>query len=419
LRLAATLNFDYLIRMAAIQEDKKGYSAELRRIAEVLDAGDLHLAEKVAEAAIERFPKVIRIRDSLTAILDARGNAGMALSICAETARIQVKRLEKVRQKAGKPPRSLQKENRVFICGYFYSGSGAVYDYLKDFPGLVGWTPAGEMRLIKFPGGMWDLVSRCKSEGGLDAQSLLDFYLHIKGKKIVDHAPDVYSGWGKVNKHSRALWQKEGGRYYLEACLRCFLELHRRWRGEKIKLKDLKKVLKDYLRQAFDAAATECQAGYLLIDQAINAFRLELAELVPPSKFIVVHRDPRDQYVDASVALSQPGRKLPSAEEFSESYRSRRNKGVKYTRIIERKFGHEVLTLSFEDFVLNFDQSHRLVDKFLGLDHCGRRGRFSAEKSKVNIGKYRGVLKESEVESFCVNNREYLSEYVTHLAGEL
>ena len=42
------------------------------------------------------------------------------------------------------------------IAGYFYSGSGAIADYLSGFPKTKKWAPCGEMRLIKTPGGLWD-----------------------------------------------------------------------------------------------------------------------------------------------------------------------------------------------------------------------------------------------------------------------
>jgi len=390
------------------------YSESLRRISEIQAAGNNHEARGVAENAIVRFPKVIRVRDQLTALSDSLGDVERALAVCVQTAKIQVKRLEKQRLAENRPLRSLDENSRVFICGYFYSGSGAVFDYLRDFPGMKGWTPAGEMRLIKFPGGMWDLVSRCKAQQGLDAQALVDFYLHIKGKKLLTHGPGVYSSWGKVNQHSRGLWKKDGARYYLEVCLRCFLELHRHWRKKVIKVKWLKGFFREYLRQAFDAAATENDASHLIIDQAINAFRLELAALAPASKFIVVHRDPRDQFVDAAVALSRPGRKLPTAEEFSITYRERRDKGLAAIQSMEEKCGHRFLTMSFEDFVVNFSQAHRLVDNFLEITDMRRTGDFSIERSRVNVGKYREVLSEDQAAVFFRNNRDAISEYVTH-----
>lgn len=384
----------------------------LQDISVAFSAGDVRLAREIAEEAVEIFPKTVRIRDCLASLLDHQGEFESALSICVRSAEIQLARLAAGSSRA---TRKLDPNTRVFISGHFYSGSGAVLDYLCDYDGFVSWSPAGEMRLIKFPGGLGDLMTRCSTDG-LDAQALVDLYLHIRGKKALTHGPGVYSRWGKVNKHSRKLWKSNAAKGYLKVCLECFLGLYRLWMERSIRPGELREFFKGYLEAAFDAAANDSEADYLLIDQAINAFRLHLAELVPPSTFIVVHRDPRDQFVDAMSVLSAPGRKALSAKEFSVSYRKRRAKATKEMEKM-KSYGHRFLDMSFEDFIVNFESSRKIVDGFIGIERDRvRKDNFVPQRSMQNIGKFGNEISGQEAEELAAGNSQFLSEHTERMA---
>lgn len=359
------------------------------------------------EFCVRIFPRNVKIRDKAASVLDFMGESERALPICIRTTEI---RINKLLSGKGHNERKLDVHSRVFISGYYYSGSGAVLDYLSSHKGFSKWSPLGEARMIRFPGGLWDMVGRCSQEG-FDTKALVDHYLHITGNKTELRLPFFYSPWRDVNIHNRKLNKLKSVNEYLKVRLEGFLELHSLWIKERVTVGGLKNVLRLQLEAMLDAAATDMGADYLLIDQAINAYRIDMAELVPPSSFIVVHRDPRDQFIDARRAWSQPGRTSYSANAFSLVYRERRERAMEYMKSMEA-YGHRFLEVSFEDFIINFDKERKRVDEFTGSEECHMSGNaFSPQRSMLNVGKFNNAITKGEAASLVVGNSQYLNEH--------
>lgn len=371
---------------------------------------DLERARQLAERAVEEHPDVIRFTDLLLSLLHEMGEADRALSLAIHNAERRIRRLHRLRDST-LPARRLTRDTRILISGYFYSGSGAVLDYLRDFPGTVKWTPTGEMRLLKFPGGLDDLAKRHKEHGALTASDLVDLYLHVTGWKVTLSPPGTYDQWAIVNRNSRRMFRKPVAFGYLAALLECFREL-----ATTPTVADttagLEEHFRNHLERALDAAATDAQADLLLIDQAITAWRFDLGRLVPPSTFISVHRDPRDQYVEVREVLEQPGRRQATAESFAKRNRRNRDKVERLTPELERDHGHRIVRVGFEDFVMDHDrESRRLVD-LLGLDPDRRvAGRFDPERSRANIGKHATLLDDRDRATLEAELAEFLSPH--------
>jgi hypothetical protein len=390
---------------------RKQCKLHLQAIAQAAVEGHTDHARRLAEEGVQRFPDSVRMKDQLVSLLDHTGETDAALTIAEQAAHQALGPLREPGDAAGPEPalHVLDSKTRIFICGYFYSGSGAVLDYLLDYDGVEKWSPAGEMRLIKFPGGLWDVFKRSARQG-LDHAALVDLYLHVRGAKHVADAPGIYTRWRKVNRHSRKLWKGGAASHYLAAAIETFLQLAAASKEKVLAQPELKEILTARVQALLDAAATDTQARYLLIDQAINAWRLCMAEIVPPSTFLVVHRDPRDQYVDAMEAWSQPGRKVPSASEFAVMYKKRRDQAAKDIDKMAAR-GHRILEISFEDFVTNFDQNRKRLHAFLGLGmNEPHQNHYSVQESRCNVGKYRAELSPQQAEEAETGNSRHLAD---------
>ena len=370
---------------------------------------DLEHARDLAERAVRTHPKGIRLADLLIALLDRLGEPERALALAVDNAVRRARRLE--RQREDLPTRRLTRDTRIFISGYFYSGSGAVLDHLRDFPGAVKWTPTGELRLLKFPGGFDDLSKRLAEHGSLGPQDLLDLYLHITGWKVTLSPEGVYDQWAIVNRYSRRMYRRPVAFGYLAMLLRCFLKLAR---DPQVSASPdaLDAHFRRHLERALDAAATDAQADLLLVDQAITAWKFDLARLVPPATFISVHRDPRDQFAEVKEVLKQPGRRELAAEVFAKRNRRNREKVERLAPKIERDHGHRVIRIGFEDFVMDHERWSRRLADVLGLDPDARiPDRFDPQRSRANIGKHATLLDAHERATLEEAMAEFLSPH--------
>ena len=381
------------------------------------DSGDVQHGLELAELGIRRHPESIKVNDLLVSGLDAVGRPDAAFDRAVTNARRRIERLE-VRRPSDTVARKLAPEQRVMISGYFYSGSSAVLDHLLGFPGAVKWTPAGEMRLIKFPGGFGELAERQQAAGGLDRQALLDLYLHIVGRKVVGHGSGIYSTWGMVNRNSRRLLGDDRATGYVQACLEGFEQLAEM---DSPSSSELLGLTRDTVERALDAAATDANADLLVIDQAVTAWRLELARFLPPSTFIVVHRDPRDQFAEVKDVLAKPGRQRQHARTpagFAQRYRKDREQADRMIPKLERRHGHRFLRLSFEEFVLDHARCAEEVHATLGLDsHDMGESNFDPAVSSANVGKHRDRLEPSESAELSRLLPEYLSRHADSSAA--
>jgi hypothetical protein len=304
-------------------------------------AGRVAAAHRLAEAGLRRDPENADLLDLRASTLDYLGRADRALDSCVASARLRVAALDGRHRTAAE----LRQDQRIFLSGFFYSGSGAVLDWLRGFDGTATWSPVGEMRLIKFPGGLADLAERRTRQDRLTAQDLVDHYLHLVGGKVTLLPPGVYNQWESVNVQSRKMLAHKATAGYLRACLSSFLDLATR--GGALSPEELEGHFRGLVRRALDAGAADRGASLLLVDQAVTAWRLPTSRLVPPSTFVVVHRDPRDQFAEARAVARQPGRPKTTVDTFVEAYRRQRTEVDAIIPGLERTYGHRLIRIAF------------------------------------------------------------------------
>jgi hypothetical protein len=382
-------------------------------VAAELAAGDPDRAHRLAEQAWRRRPDHIQLQDLLIASLDHRGMCERALALSIQNATRRLGWLAR-RRLAGRRPRRLGPAQRIFAAGFFRSGSSAVLDYLRGIDGATGWTPAGEMRLLKAPGGIAELVNRHHQQGSLTDRDLVDFYLHLTGWKLTRHPPGSFHPRALVNRHSATLFRNRRAFGYLHTCLQAFLELVDLTATANPTTADLEGLFRDLLARALDVAATDTGAELLLIDQAVNAWRLPLSRFLPPSTFVIVHRDPRDQYVDVRQIRQQPGHPATTAESFTREYRRNRTRADRDIPLISQRYGHHCVRLSFEDFVLDHQRQTRELTDTLGLPPPRTQwGHYVPTRGRDGIGRHLALASPTEIATLTASLPEYLDDRVT------
>lgn len=278
------------------------------------------------------------------------------------------------------PAQSTMKPCRIFISGFLYSGSGALLDWLLDHGGYAKWSPVGEVRLIHGAGGVQHLAE--KFAAGEQKQAAIDFYLHLVGRKVVRDDLERRRSWDIVNKQNQKMIGKSSHGYYHA----CFTLLNRVV-SEKA---DIVQTLRTGLDYVFGQAQADVAGGCLLIDQAINARRLDLCQYITPSRFLVSERDPRDQFCDAREMEIRQKRPVRTAESFARWLLKQHAKYVE-ARPREQKAGHEFIHVRFEDFVLETSLRDGIADR-LGITNRPEPRRFQPAESKLNIGIQRDLL---------------------------
>lgn len=387
----------------------------IERVRWRLRSGDLDAAHAAAAAGVAAHPEHPRVHDLLIGILDRREAHHEALERSVENAHRYLRRLPP----PADPPRELGRDQRIFLSGYFQSGSSAVMDYLSGFAGVSTWAPAGEWRLVKSVGGVADLGARHKETSKLSAQDLVDFYLHVTGQKLTSTARGRYDRWRVVNRNSAALSRDPRAAGYLRACLESFLELVELATGTiQPSRKELDRFFRARVARALDLAAAGVGAEVLLLDQGINAWRLPISRYVPPATFVVVHRDPRDQFVDASAALRRRGQTPKPAAVFAEGYRRRREKAVRAMPKVARRYGHRFLTVGFEEFVHDPEAVRGLVDALGLADRSYLRGRYRPRRAAAAVGVHQRTIDPAEAATIAEALPEFLDPRAAVTCGQ-
>ena len=352
-----------------------------KHIKKLISEKNWDATNNISKLAIKAFPQKLNFKKYLIKSLDCQGKHDEAL-IWAEKAAIQeIDKLNACKNPSGNFNKSLKRHQRIMIAGYFYSGSGAFSDYLKGFAKTKKWTPYGEMRLIKTPGGIWDYKEKFFKKDSKEA--ILNLYLTIVGIKETSSTI-----WKKSNRSSRKILSDLNNADYVIALLKFWLD------EKNTPSKDEKSYYQRSSRALMEAYDKACQiydADRILVDQSVNAFRLNLSKVLPPSTFIVVDRDPRDQFLEARLGWAKLGKKRwQSVEAFVSEYKKIRSQSYELAESLSKEYGHKFYFYKFEEFVYN----HKAISNRLKIDLKlnGDSKSYDPELSKINICKYKDQL---------------------------
>lgn len=320
----------------------------------------------------------------------------------------------------------MKKTKRVISCGgYAATGGSAIRDILKEFDGVAVFPT--EFRVIKEHRGLLDLKSSLFFSPSPENTDLAikDFQWvcanFARGRSKVmrsGHRYDEYTN----NRFSASVerfvssivdytypisWHyydfKKG---YVEYMVhRCLKRLSKKLTFEKPAYMSI------ITEKQFDASAREfigdVVSGFLekRNDKAAvvglhNALQpTSVYSLEESSKFfeamrlIVVDRDPRDVFLDFPKKRYLPHGvdELHRAKCFVDFFLKLRE----HKKIVQSR--DDVLSLSFEDMVSDYDESVKSISRFVGSEigsHSEKLKYFNPELSKKNIGKYKSVKGE-------------------------
>ncbi len=342
----------------------------------------------------------------------ARGSIapGDGLWVLRKSRRVARILVQALRQQRGSyitqfPPRV------VFCCGFGFSGSGAVTDYLRGFDecemtfgrGELSWFNGNERggltgvsQLLEYAG------SRREKYRWLIVNFFLTTLLGVQGLVIFDEksarTPARYTFTQRQAEKS-------------------ILSFHF---GDAAAIQGLAVLARDLLRQLLSAtgsAAVEklfqdffremigsrLRSGQRCVfDNCIKAHELECLPLVPGAVAVVTRRDPRDQFVSRSYETI--GESL-SVRKFVQQFR---NREFRYRMaLLDPRVKVAVREVQFEEFILEPATRARLRDQ-LGLGHCREGHESELDKSRQNIGIYKQWPRSDEIAYIEKKLRKYL-----------
>jgi hypothetical protein len=293
----------------------------------------------------------------------------------------------------------------IFVCGFGWSGSGAVADLLREYAPVTR-IPA-EFDLARVAGGLFSLEHAFETQSIFEREaafrlflSLVD-YIYVNSvsfyddsfltltrefiEKLIAYTADSETGFDNC-PHLRALGTRG---------------VRRVWGPPKgsgtspvfflkdMDVKTYRAHAAAYIRSVLQRVESkEC----LLLDQGCadsSADMDRFADYFGPFKAIYSYRDPRDVFAAARVARSRGesrGHIPGDVGDFVMWYRRALApfKGVQHPNL---------MLLRFEELVLDYDQKVSEIERFLGFsksDHVAPRTRFVPEEScAVSMGLWR------------------------------
>lgn len=202
--------------------------------------------------------------------------------------------LERVMPGAGGVP-------KIFLCGFGWSGSGAVYDAIRATPGLCEFEGAGldeiinedaesEVMFVQGTGGLGDLWLRALERKRISWHALWDtFILHVAGLSPTGYAQ--YKSAAAARNHIRRY-----GTLYMRP-FRRFLEDYAALRRDP-REGALHACLLNATESLCSMLVSQSGANAVLFNNAVFGRNAAMLEIFRSYRAAIVYRDPRDVYVD-------------------------------------------------------------------------------------------------------------------------
>ena len=269
----------------------------------------------------------------------------------------------------------------VLVAGIYWSGSGAVVDYLKGHKEC--YTPNGEFTDVKREGRVISVLT---------AHSQQSAKRHIQLMMVetaVGKIPSAYFRY-VTGKNQRRLPLKKQWRHNLlklKALRRC--QEHIRNRGAHTDILPWQQ----WIRDMGEAYAPGKRAIVWNQPLWIGSHETLALEIFKPCKLIVVHRDPEDQFAEVErqgklgKAKSDPAFSGDRSDPVAFLLDGIARKLESLVALKKARPASDILTVPFESFVLEHETMERRVCDFLGLPFTEGSGPFfNPEQSRNNVG---------------------------------
>lgn len=326
----------------------------------------------------------------------------------------------------------------VGVSGYGYSGSGAIIDYLREFSDCDT-SISCEFSLAHIPHGLQDLEYRLSSgtsRGFSSDVGIKEFLLLIKALNSPRNAyrrsfGETFqkSSFAYLSAITQLKWKgfSWDDSVVLRYSRNLFFREHIQGRvlALKEKINKRKAALpkrdimylsinpenflfetKKYIRSLLNSATNQTK-GKIVLDQPfnVNTPRKSMKYFDDP-RAIIVDRDPRDLYILAKCYLMSGASFIPS--DNVDDY-------ILYHRLIrtrcEKEDGSDILRISFEDMVYDYDETALKIRSFLGLSDSQQEKKKYFDPA-VSIENTQLFLKHPELAEDIRKIEKALPEYI-------
>lgn len=313
----------------------------------------------------------------------------------------------------------------VNVSGFFYSGSSAIVDLLKEFRGF--YEANAEIRFIRDPYGIipmeqtlihrWDWINAsaaisdflafmklCARPKGLflpmgyglnktispEILSITDDYIN----DITDYTykMDFYH---YKSKKSFLKYQIDRYRWAIEHLTKGKIKTANRNIATCYFSRPSQEQFNMATQKFFDRlfeAHFKGDVTHIILDQAIPVNNTQVIHrYFKNAKMIIIDRDPRDIFCDEiknGERLDQDGRTIEAARKYVVRSKAMRE-GI--------ELDDDIMQVRFEDLIINYDVTRLKVLNFLGLqesDHINKKSFLKPEVSIKNIGIWRKYYEE-------------------------
>ena len=268
----------------------------------------------------------------------------------------------------------------IGVCGYGYSGSGAILDMLREMDSCCCLFPDQEFLLPYTPGGIQDLEYQLMERKTRYLASDAAIKRFIRLVRSMESPRSMYrkSAPGKLQTTSKAFISKItqvtwNGTYYNDTWKHDLPNQFGIRVGNRViklyeKIFDTKKrikgkmylsVAREYIHQVITDLGYDWNK-HILLNQPFDVHAPKQSMKYFDNPFaIIVDRDPRDIYVLAKKYLKREGSFIPSDK--VEDY-------ILYHRLVRTKCEKEdeakILRMSFEDLVYDYDKTALRIQNF-------------------------------------------------------
>lgn len=275
--------------------------------------------------------------------------------------------------------KSIFPSNICIVGGFFYSGSSAVYDYLKSLDNVVTMSKSDvEFRILS---SFYEILNNTNT-----LSSINFFFKELFSSYLPTNTYEANSLSEDFSIMERAILSKD------EIILKNYSSSVLEFSGS-INSSDIQQKRKAFTRFIANCANIQNSSNFkLLLNQCPIAVDLKpLSCFEDGVNYIAVTRDPRDQYIDQ---LNSKTIHYNDVHEFISSFlRNWENYIIEKSKMPHFNF----LEVGFEDFVLN-KSTRELIAEKIGLSTIGNNSGFQQDESILNIGKFLKV-KDKKLQS--------------------
>lgn len=294
-------------------------------------------------------------------------------------------------------------DSLIMVAGMTASGSSAIFDYLREFEGVV----AIETEIPHLGRGKQNLYEIWKSLENpvlLRTLTVEFFFRYLLGFSLIKSATDV-----RVHKFSRREISTENLSGYSHALKDCALVL--RELALEPNLLNREKIFQTLLRIVLEkiVAQQTLDGQVLLLNNALKIGNLGAIEMFESSLSFAVFRDPRDTYLAELFESINHG--IPIAPWIARFQKNMHQAELLLENFRKKNGNNQILAVRFEEFVES-DQVREMIRGKSGLGDASHRqhSTFRPWESARNIRIFRRAKLplgfgriEEELSTFCIS----------------